>query len=427
MTTKRALLTDALIREALQDLAAGPDAGALTSDVLRHVDGTSQARGLPWPAFQGHRRTVLVGLAALLVVGLVGALIAAGSFRRTLLVPAGPPSLVVQQWNGQRDPASRVTHLLFTPGAVVGTQLNGLPPNAVGLRWSPDGARLAYFERDAPPNFYSVPLSTLFLANRDGSHPVPVTLPRPVAEYASNGFWAGVQWAPAGNRFLLPWSKYSCTGGVNCIPPGGIDVFDITGTAVALIPTPENVGIQAWWSPDGLAVGWASGTCGDSNCTTDAFHWRRVVGDAAVTTLPIESIGQVVWARDGLHVVKMNGAGATGAYTMATDGSNVRETSWAIRPTEDGLGWSPDGRFLAAVDRTTWTLRVRDVQTGAEFLVSVPPGFAIAGWAPDSSRLVLDGNPSSNHQGYGLAVIAVDGTGLVSVGDGEDFGWLPGQ
>ena len=55
----------------------------------------------------------------------------------------------------------------------------------------------------------------------------------------------------------------------------------------------------------------------------------------------------------------------------------------------------------------------------------MPTGVDIAAWAPDSGRLLLFGTSDANPQAYGLYVIAADGTGFASLGDGDDFAWMP--
>lgn len=439
-------ITDEMIRAAITRRVSGAGEGDLRDRVLSAAAAVSQRQGwwisaeqllvlpqrrttLPRPIFESHSRAALVGLVALLVLGLLGAVIAAGMLPSTNPLTRELPSIVVQQSNHLRDPDFRVTQTRFSPGATVGTMLPGLPQNAVGLRWSPDGARLAYFEQSAPAGRMSLSLTSLVLANRDGSNPVRVTAPRPLEQYVVSNAFVGVQWAPAGRRFLLAWTTGTCPGvSANCVPAGGIDVFDAAGNLISTIDTPDNIGNQALWSADGLGVAWTSGVCDWANnvCTTSAYHWRRFGGDAAVTTIPVG--GQVVWGQDGLlHVVKIDDAGGfTGVVTMAPDGSDVRDVPWVIRPTETGPVWSPDGRLLAAVDPTVGAIRVRDFQAGTEIVVPYAAGFAVPMWAPDSSRLALVGEASSpESRGYGFWVINTDGTGLVSLGDGEDFGWLP--
>ena len=190
-------------------------------------------------------------------------------------LPVKPATIMVQEWNGLRDPGSIVTHTAFEPGSAVGNPaMEALPPNAVGLRWSADGTRLAYWERDAPPDQHSLSLRGLYLARADGTEPVPVALPRETNVYVSNGWWSGVRWAPTGDRFALAWNTGGCSDGPDCTPPGGIDVFDLTGQLLAAISVSDNVDGDVLWSPDGLTVGWTTGSCSDSYCESDALNWR---------------------------------------------------------------------------------------------------------------------------------------------------------
>jgi hypothetical protein len=428
MTTTRGPLTDALLRDALRELAAGPDASALTADVLRSLDDVRQLRaGVPWPAFLGSRRAQLVGLAALLAVGLIGALLAAGGFHATImqpLVPGGPPAMVIQRSNGLRDPAFRVMHTQFVFGSSAGTSLVGLPPNAVGLRWSPDGARLAYFEEAAPQGLHSTPLTALRIGSRDGGNAVSVVLPRSIDQYASNGFSAGVKWAPTSDRFLLSWSTYTCPSDPDCVPEGGVDVFDMAGQVIATIPTPDNVEIDAFWSPDGRAVGWTSGSCVDGACSMDQLHWRRLEGDLTVTTVSVPGATETVWSRIGVLVVTSNGGVVDRVYAMQPDGTNVAEVPW---PHTDELlpHWSPDGHWLASIDWDAGTLRLYDMRLGTDVLITVPTNMNFAAWAPDSGRLIVFGDDNLDPTATALYSVSTDGQGFISLGDGEDFGWLP--
>jgi hypothetical protein len=77
MTTNQPGLTDANIRQALLELAVGPDADALVQDVLRAVDQAPQASTrtvLGWPV----RRVVLVAATILLLATVAGTAILSG-------------------------------------------------------------------------------------------------------------------------------------------------------------------------------------------------------------------------------------------------------------------------------------------------------------------------------------------------------------
>jgi hypothetical protein len=72
MTTSTTRLTDDLLRRALAELADGPDASLLLTEVLRHVEAAPQVARRPWDTRGWGRAGVLV-VAALLLVGAIGA------------------------------------------------------------------------------------------------------------------------------------------------------------------------------------------------------------------------------------------------------------------------------------------------------------------------------------------------------------------
>jgi hypothetical protein len=73
MTDNAQRLTDDVVRRALSELAAGPDADVLVSDVLRTVDAQAQVGRRPWDTRGWGRAAVLVAAAALLVTAVIGA------------------------------------------------------------------------------------------------------------------------------------------------------------------------------------------------------------------------------------------------------------------------------------------------------------------------------------------------------------------
>lgn len=75
MTANPTRLTDEVLRRALIELAGGPDAELLLTEVVRIVDDTPQARRLPWAAPGFGRGALLVAaLIATLAVGVAVAL-----------------------------------------------------------------------------------------------------------------------------------------------------------------------------------------------------------------------------------------------------------------------------------------------------------------------------------------------------------------
>jgi hypothetical protein len=71
MTAKSARLTDELLRRSLTELAAGPDADELLTDVIRTVDSTTQVHRRPWD-LQGFGRPALLLAAVLLLTASIG-------------------------------------------------------------------------------------------------------------------------------------------------------------------------------------------------------------------------------------------------------------------------------------------------------------------------------------------------------------------
>jgi Tol biopolymer transport system component len=340
-----------------------------------------------------------------------------------------PSTIVVQEWNGLRDPASKVSQTAYPPAGGVGSPaVATLPSNAVSLRWSPDGSRMTYWLRDAPADRRGFEDRGLFLAQGDGSDPVQIALPRTTDQYASNGWWAGVRWAPTGDRFALAWDTHSCTGGADCTPPGGIDLFDGAGRQIGAISVLDSPVIDPVWSPDGRAVGWMSGSCANGLCENDAFHWQPIDDAGNVTTLPLERGSNVVWSdANRLDVVVMRDSYAVvgRVYSMLPDGADVRDIPWTNPAMGLSPTWSPGGGSVAALEASSGNLTVLDVAAGTEIKADVPVDTSIAGWAPDGDRLVLYGSSETDLQGYALYVISADGTGFASLGSGEDFAWMP--
>jgi len=75
MTANPVRLTDELLRRSLAELAAGPDASQLLTEVLRTVDATAQVRRRPWDTRGWGRYGVLLA-AALLVAAAIGTAVA---------------------------------------------------------------------------------------------------------------------------------------------------------------------------------------------------------------------------------------------------------------------------------------------------------------------------------------------------------------
>jgi hypothetical protein len=431
MTTSRSNLTDAQLRQGLTELAAGPAANELVADVLRTVDVTPQARGFWWrPESQGRRAVAVLALGVLLVA-LVGAIaVFSGILPLPVPAPFAPQTIVVQQWNDLRGDEFQITHSAVAPtGEPADGLLDALPADAGFVRWSPDGQWLTYIEVEAPADRRGYAHTGLVLARADGSDPISISTPRAVDMYDASGWFNGAYWAPSSGLFALGWNTHGCSGGPDCIPDAGIDIFDTAGQRIAAIPTPDVPALQPVWSPDSERIGWLTGACADGLCVDDTFHWRLIEGDETIHTLMLGSNSGVVWSTsDRLLVVTSNVAleappTVERVYSVAPDGTDELDVVLATAATGIPV-WSPDGRQLAIADPEAGLLTIRDAASGADVVVATPTGLGVAMWSPSSDRMVLYGGLETSSL-FALYTINADGTRLNRIGEAWDFSWMP--
>jgi Tol biopolymer transport system component len=367
-------------------------------------------------------RSLMVLLAAaLLLAGAIGAAIVIGSglFRIPSIEGAAPYAIVIEDTNepGEFDDIVTTHTAISDGGSEPRSVLAALPPNAVLVRYSPDGRRLTYFEQISESTFI---LTGLFVADADGSDPRQVTLPRDAVGYGA------AAWSPLGDRLAVIWDAHMCTGSPDCLPDTFIDVFDASGQAVASIPVTDGLQTLAQWSPDGKEIGWHTGECIAGSCQATDFH-TTVVGSDDVRTLNLEEPSWVTWSTDGrLLVLELatNRLDVARAYSIAPDGSDVRDVRWDQVDGSSWPVWSPDGRWLA-FSTDAGMLMVRNAQTGEDTVLEIPDGSSIHQWSPDSERLILAGPGGAHEFQTTFHVINVDGSGLTLLGEGRDVSWLP--
>ena len=360
------------------------------------------------------------GLVVLLLVGALAVLAVAGLFRpqpqpRSQLTP------VLEVSNDNRN-ALRVTHAVVPvtgqPAYIAAT----LPQNAVLLRWSPDGSRLAYLT-EVPSGPHGLQMSAMYVANGDGRDPKKVALPRAASYYGAAGWIYGPSWSPDGTLVAIRWDSGYCAGPPGCVSDNGTDVFDAAGRQVLLLSTPNGMGQVPMWSPDSQRIGWTSGSCVSNYCFVDAFHHQAVRGSAAVTTVKLPQWSDVTWSTTNRLLVVVHAAkfaSVQRVYSLALDGTDERPMAWddpAAMPM-----WSPDGQRLAALDSSGGGLMIRDAETSRDTLVTIPKGLNLLMWSPDGQLLVLFGGDGP---AYTLYTVSVDGTGFRSLGNAQDVTWRP--
>jgi Tol biopolymer transport system component len=439
-------MSEATLRQALRELAAGPDATGLNSDVLAAVATTPQVGASPWPTLIVGRRATLLVAAALLLAALAATLAALGGLLpRPLPTPFSPSTIVVQS-GGPVWGTAEVTHLAFAPGAEGGVAFDELPVTAAEPRWSPDGDRMAYLtwgaliEATPADPYLQSQLAGLFVANGDGSEAMEVDVPWLVPPYGAGGSWlAGAQWAPSGEWFHLSyWAGHQV-----------YDLYDASGAYLWRLELDPLSWGGAVWSPDGSAIGWISEACADGSCATRAFNWRPVAEGGEVRSFALDPLpderslfrvsltpdDRLLFVEDRVTGGTLGASGWTGydmttavvrAYSSALDGTDWREVP---SPVEDQFrqlpAWSADGKRVAIWDSQAAAVVIRDVESGEERVVRVPRAFAVAGWSPAGDRLALAGPTEVNDAPFRFFVMNADGSGLQDLGLGSGFAWMP--
>jgi Tol biopolymer transport system component len=168
--------------------------------------------------------------------------------------------------------------------------------------WSPDGARIAYYEADEPG---------IHVMSADGSGSRAVT-----------SFGIDPAWSPDGTRIAFSWS-----------PEGAVHdhVYVVNEDGTGL----HELGSGAWpaWSPDGARIAFAT--------DDDRLEVMNADGSDA-HTLGVDGI-RPAWSPDGSEIAFSRD---DGIYLVRPDGSGIRTLATGAGVYEDPT-WSPDGSMIA--------------------------------------------------------------------------------
>jgi len=256
------------------------------------------------------------------------------------------------------------------------------------LSFSPDGTRIAF------ANFLEGEYG-IETADPDGSDIVRLT-------DGVNDSWAS--WSPDGTKILFSSTRYDPSI-EQCLPgfphehgcPTDIYVMDAEGSNVVRLTDDPASEYQPVWSPDGRRIAFA-----------------RSLGDPQLS-----------------HPV---------IFTMAPDGTEVRQISSADGGSDFWPSWSPDGTQIvfAAIRRENWGIWVVDADGSNENQIFGGVGTGYVNnpvWSPDGSLIAFVGNPSIDDYSPedALYVMRPNGTDVTpiadapSIGVAGDIAWQPIQ
>jgi Tol biopolymer transport system component/predicted Ser/Thr protein kinase len=186
------------------------------------------------------------------------------------------------------------------------------------------------------------------------------------------------------------------------------------------------------FSPDGRQVAYV--WTGEKNMDFDLYVKIIGAGEPLRLTNGQGRVMSPAWSPDGRYIAFLRGTGeGKGFYLIPALGGAERKLadvygltglSAGVTPMPQAVDWSPDGKTLAVVDKTSenepWSIFLISVETGERRRLTQPPagytGDIFVSFSPDGSRLAL----ARLHGFTGGSVVAPPGDiYTVSVAGGE--------
>jgi dipeptidyl aminopeptidase/acylaminoacyl peptidase len=261
--------------------------------------------------------------------------------------------------------------------------LKSINPNGSGIQiladtgknqypaYSPDGEQIAYTRDDGT-------LSTLYVANADGSQPRPLMPP------VQNAVYGYPTWSPDGERIAYQFIDFAGTDRYN------IKIIDVNRGTSQIPETfgdPTRSSLRPAWSPSGDRIAYSviSGT--DNACP-----------EILVSNLWVANV----------------------------DGSGQPEQLTTGGCSKDYPDWSPDGRYIAFssdLDRSSEEIYQLDTQDPGPLRKLTTGGYKDPAYSPDGQQIV-----ATNVSGQSPAIykMSADGSNPQNLGQqGEYPTWQP--
>jgi Tol biopolymer transport system component len=244
----------------------------------------------------------------------------------------------------------KAAYLVRPDGTGLHQILTDLDADVRSPSWSPDGRHILFSVRDSQNAD-----GAIWTADADGTHPALLYDGR---KDGCGAVWAGA-WAPDGTRISL--ICYQGAAGTPQVPNAAlVAVLDVRARRLTTLATthwPDYLDNAASWSPDARTLAFDILHWDPTNQFIDGSRIETAAADGSGKPARLDALDSFAaypnWSLDGAQIVYNdrdlgNGpnTGSSNLFTMAADGSDVRQLTTASTDDTYRIGhprWDPDG------------------------------------------------------------------------------------